>query len=69
VSKFVRLDDDHFAYLIDYDIRLDDVRQLADNFEHHWPGKQLVVIKADEFVDLTGRYELVPIPDDMAALA
>jgi hypothetical protein len=65
MSKFIRLDEDHFAYLVERAVPYDQVNQMREAFEAAWPGKRMLVMLADEFIDLTGRYELVPIPEGM----
>jgi hypothetical protein len=36
-------------------------------FAEAWPGKRLIIMEADEFIDLTGQYEIVPIPEAVTA--
>ena len=69
MTKFVRLDEDHYALLVDPPIRPDAFEELAvlsqRVFEEYWPGKKMLVMTAEDFVDATGQYELVPIPEEM----
>lgn len=71
VTKFVRLDEDHYALLVDPPIRPDAFEQLSKHaqriFEEYWPGKKMLVMIAEDFVDLTGQYELVPQPQGLDA--
>jgi len=67
VTKFVRFDEDHFALLIDTSLAMDKARHMSAMFAEAWPGKKLLVVAADDFVDLTGQYELLPIPEEVRA--
>lgn len=69
MSKLIRFDEDHFGYLVDRGFDTADARRFADLFREGYPGKRLLVIPAEEFIDLTeefidltGQYEIVPIP-------
>jgi len=64
VSKLVRFDEDHFAYLLDEGVPLDSstVRHLTVGWAQAWPGSTLMVMQADEFLDLTGQSQ--PLDDD-----
>jgi hypothetical protein len=66
VSKLIRFDEDHFGYLVDFDIEPDNAKRMSQMFHHSWPDKKLIIMVADEFIDLTGQYEIVPIGDDLA---
>ena len=61
--KFIRFEQDYFGYLVDTDIRGEEVDRIRTFFEEAWPGKKLIVVRADEFIDLTGQYEIVPVAD------
>jgi hypothetical protein len=61
--KFIRLDADHFAYLVDAGITPKVAAEIADRFKETWPDKRLLVFMADEFIDLTGRYEVIPVEE------
>lgn len=63
MSKLVRFDEDHFGYLVDQDISQGRAMVLRELFAERWPGKQLIVVSADEFIDLTGQYELIRIAE------
>ena len=67
MSKLIRFDEDHFGYLVDTHIDSDQARRMAQLFEHSWPGRSLIIMAADEFIDLTGQYEIVPISDEVSA--
>lgn len=66
MSKLIRFDEDHFGYLVDHDITPDHARQMTRMFSEAWPDRTLIIMQADEFVDLTGQYEIVPIADLVA---
>ena len=71
MSKLIRFDEDHFGYMSSYDLSPEEARRIMDMFEHYWPGKRLIVVQGDDFVDLTGQYEIVEIPgiaETMAAV-
>jgi hypothetical protein len=61
VSKFIRFDEDHFAYLVDGQVPSDSAHSIMDIFHNYWPGKKMIVLQADEFADLTGQYEIVEV--------
>lgn len=63
MSKLIRFDEDHFGYLVESSFRPELTVQFGEMFAEFWPGKRLIIMQADEFVDLTGQYEIVPIPD------
>jgi hypothetical protein len=63
VSKLIRFDEDHYGYLVDHDLTEDHARTMSETFRHVWPGKHLIVMQADEFIDLTGQYVIVPIAE------
>jgi hypothetical protein len=67
MSKLIRFDEDHFGYLIDMDITDEEVEIIDKQFAHAFPGKRIIVMQADEFIDLTGQYEIVPIADKVPA--
>ena len=69
MSKLVRFDEDHFGYLVDSDLRPDEARRIMDLFGSYWPDKKLIVVQSDEFIDLTGQYEIVEIPGVAKTLA
>ena len=70
MSKLIRFDEDHFGYMLDGNISPDQFLRLVDTgrplLEKWWPGKQYIFMQADEFIDLTGQYEIVPIADEVA---
>lgn len=66
-AKFVRLDEDHFAYLVSGEVEQERAIAMAESFRASWPGKRLIVMSADEFVDLTGQFEVLPIADKVAS--
>jgi hypothetical protein len=63
VSKLIRFDEDHYGYLVDHDLTEDHARTMSETFRHAWPGKRLIIMQADEFIDLTGQYQIVPTAD------
>lgn len=66
MSKLIRFDEDHFGFLVDRAIPIEHAKQFGAHFAEKWPGKELLVFtETDEFIDLTGKYELVPIPEGM----
>jgi hypothetical protein len=67
VSKLIRFDEDHYGYLVDVDLTDEHTYQMVEMFTRAWPGKRLIVMQADEFIDLTGQYEIVPIADGVPA--
>ena len=68
MSKLIRFDEDHFGFLVDTaSLDMEYAKQFSDTFAAGWPGKRLIVMAADEFIDLTGQYEIVPIGDPVAA--
>jgi hypothetical protein len=66
MSKLIRFDEDHFAYLVDHDVSKDLAQSLSDLFQTANPGRSLIIMQADEFIDLTGKYEIVPIREPLA---
>lgn len=67
MSKLIRFDEDHYGYLLDFDIDDAGAHSMAEQFAHAYPGKRLIVMQADEFIDLTGQYEIVPIAEESTA--
>jgi hypothetical protein len=67
LSKLIRFDEDHFGYLLNQDITAEQAHRLAEQFAEVYRGKRLIVMQADEFIDLTGQYEIVPIAEPIAA--
>jgi hypothetical protein len=63
MSKLIRFDEDHYGYLMTDDFTDEQAHMLVGQFAHAYPGKRLIVMQADEFIDLTGQYEIVPIAD------
>lgn len=63
MAKLIRFDEDHFGYLVEQDITQDEARRMCELFRSAWEGKELIIMQADEFIDLTGQYEIVPIPE------
>lgn len=63
MSKVIRFDEDHFGYLVEQPLADDEVWRLGEKFKQYWPGKQLIIMVADEFIDLTGQYEIVPVKE------
>jgi hypothetical protein len=62
VRKVIRFDEDHFGYLVpaaELSERM--IHELGEQWTAAYPGKKLIVMEADEFIDLTGQYEIVPI--------
>lgn len=57
MSKLIRFDEFHFGYLVDTDIDQDQASRIRQMFQTSYPGRSLVIIEADEFIDLTGQYE------------
>ena len=66
MSKLIRFDEDHFGYLVESDIGPDQAKRMSEMFREMWPGRSLIIMQADEFLDLTGQYEIVPIPEAAA---
>ena len=67
MSKLIRFDDEHFGYLVDTDITAEMAHRMSEMFTAEWPGKRLLIMQADEFIDLTGKYEIVPVADETAS--
>lgn len=67
MSKLIRFDEEHFGYLVDHDFTSEEAWHMDLMFKDAYPGKRLIVMQADEFIDLTGQYEIVPIPEPMTA--
>ena len=67
MSKLVRFNEDYFGYLVDHDFTSEEAWRIDRMFQNAWPGKRLIIMQADEFVDLTGQYEIVPIPESVPA--
>ena len=66
MNKLIRFDEDHFGFLVGRPISVDQAKQFGANFAEKWPGKELLVFtETDEFIDLTGKYELIPTPEGM----
>ena len=64
MSKLIRFDEDHFGYLIEPHLfRPEMAHEISTLFKEAWPGKRLIIMTADEFIDLTGQYAIVPIPE------
>ena len=61
MSKLIRFDEDHFGYLMDVHLTHEEADTMVRQFSNAYPGKRLIVMQADEFIDLTGQYEVVPI--------
>lgn len=61
MSKLIRFDEDHYGYLVDTDLTSEEARRMTQIFKDAYPSKRLIVMQADEFIDLTGQYELVPV--------
>jgi hypothetical protein len=66
MSKLIRFDEDHYGYLVDVPLRHDEMTAVKEYFEEYFEGKKLLVCAADEFIDLTGKYEIVPIREPLA---
>ena len=69
MSTLVRLDVDHFALLTGENWSHGDALAAREIFNEWWPEKRFLVVSATDFVDLTGQYELVPIPPEMTDAA
>ena len=67
MSKLIRFDEDHYGYLVDQEITNERASAIAHQFADGWPGKTVIVMQADEFIDLTGQYEIVPIAEAVPA--
>jgi hypothetical protein len=67
VSKLIRFDEDHYGYLLDRDFTSEEAWRMVQMFRDAYPGKHLIVMQADEFIDLTGQYEIVPIAEAVPA--
>ena len=67
MSKLIRFDEDHFGYLLEVHLTHEEAHGLAEQFKNAYPGKRLIVIQADEFIDLTGQYEIVRIDGPVPA--
>lgn len=67
MSKLIRFDEGHFGYLMDGDITDEMAHVMSERFDRAYPGKRLIIMQADEFIDLTGQYEIVPIADEVPA--
>lgn len=67
MSKLIRFDEDHYGYLVTKDITEEQAHVMVAVFTEAYPGKRLIVMQADEFIDLTGQYEIVPIADAVSA--
>lgn len=66
MPKLIRFDEEYFGYLVERNtprFTAQEAHEVREVFELSWPGKTLIVMQADEFIDLTGQYEIVPIPD------
>lgn len=64
MSKLIRFDEQTFGYLTEKALSHEAVETLMRVFPEAWPGKRLLVIQEiDEFIDLTGQYEIVPIAE------
>ena len=57
--KFIRLDEDHFAYLTGGDLTRDQIRLITEFFENWWPRKKIMIMRADQFIARPGEYEVV----------
>lgn len=62
-NKLIRFDEDHFGFLADPPVRSDQAEVLKHRFAALWPGKMLIVMNGDEFIDLTGQYQVVPMDE------
>jgi hypothetical protein len=62
VSAFIRLDPDHFA-IVHPDLRPDMFEVFRARFEVEWPGKKLLFVSADEFVDLTNSSQVITLEE------
>jgi hypothetical protein len=61
VSKLIRFDEDHFGYLLNERVRAEEAQRMSDAFRANYDGKCLLIMQADEFIDLTGQYEIVEV--------
>ena len=66
MTKLIRFDEEHFGYLIDHEVEPDMAKRFFAMFKEYWPDKELIIMQADEFIDLTGQYEIVSISDTAA---
>lgn len=66
--KLIRFDDVHFGLMLEGKsmISMEKMQALQQFWEEFWPGSRLLILQADEFIDLTGKYEIIPIPEGMA---
>jgi hypothetical protein len=67
-AKLIRFDEDHLGYLVDHPMSDDEIRRLAHAMKEYWPEKSWMVLEGDEFIDLTGQFEIVPSADPVAEL-
>lgn len=69
MSKLIRFDESHYGYLVDMDSELTSemAHRMREQFKEAWPEAKLIIMQADEFIDLTGQYEIVPIADPVPA--
>ena len=63
--KFIRLDEDHFAYLTGGDLTRDQIRLITEFFENWWPRKKIMIMRADQFIARPGEYEVVRATEDV----
>lgn len=55
-TKFIRLKPDRFLMIVDpSNMRADEAHDIAARFTAWWPDATLLVISADEYIDLTGQ--------------
>jgi hypothetical protein len=63
MNKLIRFDDDHYGFMVNNRFSQEQAHEFGVYFNEFWPGKKLIVMQADEFIDLTGQYEIIPISD------
>jgi hypothetical protein len=63
MNKLIRFDNDHYGYMVDNHFRSEQAHEFGVYFAEFWPGKKLIVMQSDEFIDLTGEYEIIPMSD------
>ena len=66
MSKLIRFDEEHFGYLVDTTLSSEQAHTMVQVFQAAWPERKLIVMQADEFIDLTGQYEVVSITETVA---
>lgn len=61
--RLIRIDEDHFILEL-APATMDAAKQAQDAFHSWYPGKKLLILwNGSHYVDQTGSYEVVPMPD------